>query len=427
MPKVVGMAQSPPPAPRQGAASLVALAQFALAACLGFAWRGVPGAALGGGVGAALAWLSWRQQRVAVRRALAAEEAAVSAQANAAASRLAQEGRGNELALLGRYGNLLIACTDLAEVLQVSQQMLSLLLPESAGTIYPLIDGEGLAEATHLWGIHAADTRMQASAEDCWCMQRRRVHPSGSASADGLCAHVLAPACSASFTSACIPLVAQGESLGWLYLSAAGDSPLPKLAVAVAAADQLALALANLKLRQSLRDLSVRDPLTGLFNRRYLSESLAREIARARRRSKTVAVMAFDLDHFKAFNDDYGHPAGDAVLVAFARILQANSRSEDIACRQGGEEFVLILPEMEMEVAMRRAGDLMKRLAGLDLVHDGQLLPPLSTSIGLAIYPDHGATPEALLAQADAALYAAKANGRNRFSVAPPPNNSPAP
>jgi diguanylate cyclase (GGDEF)-like protein len=412
------MAPPPPRASGQGASLLVALAQVVLAAALGHAWRGAGGALLGGVAGALLAALSWRHQRAVEARADAAEQAARAAQADADASRVAQEGRGNELALLGRYGNLLIACTDLAEVLQISQQMLSLLLPEGAGTIYPLIDGEGLAEATHLWGIHAADTRMQASADECWCMQRRRLHPSGSASADSLCAHVLAPARDAAFTSACIPLIAQGESLGWLYLSAVGSGPLPKLAVAVAAADQLALALANLKLRQSLRDLSVRDPLTGLFNRRYLSESLAREIARARRRGKTVAVMAFDLDHFKAFNDRFGHPAGDAVLVAFARILQGNSRSEDIACRQGGEEFVLILPEMELEVAMRRAGDLMKVLERLELVHEGQVLPALTTSIGLAIYPTHGATPDALLAQADAALYEAKSHGRNRFSIA---------
>jgi diguanylate cyclase (GGDEF)-like protein len=403
------------------AAITLALAQAVLAAALGAAWRGALGALVGLGLGMLLAWIQWQLHRTAEARADAATQAARAAEADAHASRSAQDGRGNDLALLGRYGNLLIGCTDLAEVLQVSQQMLSLLLPDSAGTIYPLIDGEGLAEATHLWGIHAAETRAQASAEECWCMQRRRLHPAGSDAADSLCGHVLAPARGGAFNSACIPLVAQGESLGWLYLSAVGAGPLPKLAVAVAAADQLALALANLKLRQSLRDLSVRDPLTGLFNRRYLSESLAREIARARRRGKTVAVMAFDLDHFKDFNDRFGHPAGDAVLVAFARILQSNSRSEDVACRQGGEEFVLILPEMELEVAMRRAGDLMQALARLELVHEGQVLPALTTSIGLAAYPAHGAAPEALLAQADGALYAAKAQGRNRFAIAAAP------
>jgi len=404
--------------PGNRASLLVAFAQVSLAATLGFAWRGIAGAMLGGAGGVLLATLAWQRQRRAGVRVLAAEQAMLDAQAEAEASRLAQQGRGHELALLGRYGNLLIACTDLAEVLQTSQQMLSQLLPDSAGTIYPLIDGEGLAEATHLWGVHAADTRTQSSAEDCWCMQRHRLHPSGSAAADSLCGHVIAPARGAFFTTACIPLMAQGESLGWLYLSAVGIGHLPKLAVAAAAADQLALALANLRLRQTLRDLSVRDPLTGLFNRRYLSESLAREIARARRRGKSVAVMAFDLDHFKSFNDAYGHPAGDTVLVAFARILQANSRSEDIACRQGGEEFVLILPEMEMDVAMRRAGDLMKALERLKLVHDGRLLPALTTSIGLATFPAHGATPDTLLAKADAALYDAKSRGRNRFSVA---------
>ncbi len=365
-----------------------------------------------------LAWVQRRKAALAVARAGAAEADAAHARAEAEAVRKAQEARGNDLALLGRYGNLLIGCTDLAEALQISQQMLSLMLPDSAGTIYPLMDGEGLAEATHLWGVHAAETRLQASAEECLCTQSRRPHQSDGA-ADGSCAHVIAPDATAGIVhTTCIPLVAQGESLGWLYLSASGVGPMSKLALAVAAADQLALALANLKLRQSLRDLSVRDPLTGLFNRRYLSESLAREIARAKRRKLHVSVMAFDLDHFKDFNDRYGHAAGDAVLVAFARILQSNSRSEDIACRQGGEEFVLILPEMGLDVALRRAGDLMQALARLNLMHEGQVLPALTSSIGVALYPQHGETPESLLAQADQALYAAKGQGRNRVAVA---------
>ena len=151
-------------------------------------------------------------------------------------------------------------------------------------------------------------------------------------------------------------MLAQGEVAGLDLPERATATPaFPKLQVAVAAADQLALALANLKLRQSLRDLSVRDPLTGLFNRRYLSESLGRELSRSKRRDLPLAVLAFDLDHFKDFNDSYGHPAGDAMLVAFARILQSHSRNEDIACRQGGEEFVLIMPEMDIGVALRRA------------------------------------------------------------------------
>ena len=351
-------------------------------------------------------------------RAAQSEQLTASIQIELEKLRAHKESRSTDLALLGRYGNLLLGCTDLAEVLQTSQQMLSLLLPENAGTIYPLIDGEGLAESTHLWGTHVGETGLQASAADCWCMQRKRIHLYTSGGPLEPCAHVTLPATGIDMTAACIPLMAQGESLGWIYLSAPGAGRLPKQQVAVAAADQLALALANLKLRQSLRDLSVRDPLTGLFNRRYLSESLGRELARSERRGLPLAVLAFDLDRFKDFNDRYGHAAGDAVLIAFARMLQSNSRSEDIACRQGGEEFVLIMPEMDLAVAMRRAKALMDVMASMDVLHEGQLLPHLTTSIGLAIFPEHAETPDGILAQADAALYEAKAQGRNRVTVA---------
>lgn len=356
-------------------------------------------------------------------RAAASELSAREALAELQRVRISQTSRTGDLELLGRYGNLLIGCIDLAEVLQISEQMLSLLLPDCAGTIYPLIDGEGLAEATHLWGNHTGKTKLQASSDECLCMQSKRVHIGHGDSPETLCAHVLARNSGENLVAVCIPLTAQRESLGWIYLSATGPGPLPKLQVAVAAADQLALALANLKLRQSLRDLSVRDPLTGLFNRRFLSESLGREMARSKRRDLPLAVLAFDLDHFKDFNDRYGHAAGDAVLVAFARILQSNSRSEDIACRQGGEEFVLILPEMDGAVAMRRAVNLMNVMSTMDVLHDGQLLPKLTTSIGLAVFPENGPDPKALLAQADQALYEAKAQGRNQVVVAARPGS----
>jgi diguanylate cyclase (GGDEF)-like protein len=130
-------------------------------------------------------------------------------------------------------------------------------------------------------------------------------------------------------------------------------------------------------------------------------------------------VLAFDLDHFKPFNDNYGHAAGDAILRGFARVLAARSRNEDIACRQGGEEFLVILPEMDREVALRRAGELIRDLATLEVQYEGRALPKITTSIGLALFPDHGAKPAELLAQADAALYEAKARGRNRVELPP--------
>lgn len=331
---------------------------------------------------------------------------------------LERETMARELSQLGRYGNLLHGCTDLAEILQVSQQLLAQLLPGSAGTIYPLIDGEGLAEATHLWGIHVGNTRMQAHHRDCWAMQRKRIHLSHSDAPGSACAHIELPDGMDVLSSACIPLTAQGESLGWLYLSTSGHGSFPKLSVAIAAAEQLALALANLKLRQHLRDLSVRDPLTGLFNRRYLTESLGREMTRCKRRKLPLSVMLLDLDHFKIFNDTLGHPAGDTLLVAFANLLQKSVRNEDIACRLGGEEFILIMPEMDQEIAIRRATELLEATRKLEVMHDGQLLPQITTSIGIAVFPQHSIDANQLITSSDNALYAAKNSGRDRYAIA---------
>jgi diguanylate cyclase (GGDEF)-like protein len=324
----------------------------------------------------------------------------------------------HELSQLGRYGNLLHGCTDLAEILQVSQQMLSVLLPGSAGTIYPLIDGEGLAEATHLWGIHVGQTTAQANHRDCWAIQRRKIHLSHSDTPRSACAHIRLPTGNDSMSAACIPLTAQSESLGWVYLSASGQSAFPKLSLAVAACEQLGLALANLKLRQHLSDLSVRDPLTGLFNRRYLQESLGREMTRCKRRNLSLAVMVFDIDHFKALNDLHGHPAGDFVLMAFAKLLQQTTRNEDIVCRLGGEEFILILPEMEQLIAEQRAKEILNDVRAMNLSYDGKALGEITVSAGLAMFPAHGSTAEQLIAQSDTALYQAKNSGRNRYYIA---------
>jgi diguanylate cyclase (GGDEF)-like protein len=362
----------------------------------------------------------------------AAEERASALEAQLAQARADRESLASDLALLGSYGNLLLESTDLAEALQISQQMLSRLLPGCAGSIYPLIDGEGLSEATHLWGTHVGETKPQATWNDCRALGINRTHQGGSHDPWSLCAHVTQSGSATNgngngsgaayagppFSTACIPLQVQTDSLGWLYLSAPGNDGVPKLTVAVAAAEQLSQALANLRLRENLRDLSVRDPLTGLFNRRYLAESLGREMARSKRRNQSLTVMTMDLDHFKAFNDSFGHAAGDAVLVAFSRLLHNNFRSEDIACRLGGEEFVMIMPEMDRVVAERRAQEMLDATAAIRLMHEGQALPPITVSIGLAVFPQDGEQPDQLMALADQALYRAKSEGRNRLCFA---------
>jgi diguanylate cyclase (GGDEF)-like protein len=187
--------------------------------------------------------------------------------------------------------------------------------------------------------------------------------------------------------------------------------------MARALADQIALAISNIRLRETLHRQSIRDPLTGLFNRRYLEESLQREVARAERTARPLALLMLDVDHFKRFNDSYGHEAGDAVLRALGRLLRQSVREGDIACRFGGEEFVVLLPEATLETAQERAERIRDEARRIRIHREGRYLDPVSVSFGVAIYPDHGVSAETLLAAADAALYRAKSSGRDRVMV----------
>jgi diguanylate cyclase (GGDEF)-like protein len=160
----------------------------------------------------------------------------------------------------------------------------------------------------------------------------------------------------------------------------------------------------------------VRDYLTGLFNRRYLQNTLEREIARAAREKQPVAVVMMDIDHFKLTNDTYGHRAGDKLLETWGRVLKMNIRVEDIACRYGGEEFVIVMPGASLEVAQQRAEWLSAYCADMEVSFEGQKLK-MTMSMGVAAYPQHALDEDGLLIRADRALYRAKRGGRNRVSV----------
>jgi diguanylate cyclase (GGDEF)-like protein/PAS domain S-box-containing protein len=166
------------------------------------------------------------------------------------------------------------------------------------------------------------------------------------------------------------------------------------------------------RLEAQLREQAIRDPLTGLFNRRYLEETLARELSRAQRENQPLSVILLDIDHFKKLNDTFGHLAGDLVLRRLGELLRARTRHEDIACRYGGEEFLLILVNAPSEIAVKRAEQLRTEFDELSIRREGQLLRA-TLSLGIAAYPQHGDTAESLLLAADKALYAAKSAGRN--------------
>jgi diguanylate cyclase (GGDEF)-like protein/PAS domain S-box-containing protein len=173
------------------------------------------------------------------------------------------------------------------------------------------------------------------------------------------------------------------------------------------------------RLQAALQEQAIRDSLTGCFNRRYLDETLERELWRARREGYPLALLILDLDHFKQINDTYGHQAGDEALKEVARALQADTRHEDVLCRYGGEEFVILMPRMPLEIATQRA-ERWRQMIGSVCVRHGSIELNVTASIGLAAYPEHGKVPDELTQAADLALYLAKHQGRNRVVVYSP-------
>jgi diguanylate cyclase (GGDEF)-like protein len=189
-----------------------------------------------------------------------------------------------------------------------------------------------------------------------------------------------------------------------------------------AVGERISLALANLRLREVLRSQSIRDPLTGLFNRRYMEEALARDLRRAARNEESVVVLMFDIDHFKQFNDTFGHQAGDSILRSVGDLLSRQTRGQDVACRYGGEEFVVVLAGASRDDGWRIADVLRQELKQLTVEYAGQVLGRIGASVGVSAFPGHGTSVEELLRAADQALYRAKAEGRDRVVMADPPN-----
>jgi len=328
------------------------------------------------------------------------------------------EHNSEHLRELSRYGGLLQICMDSHEAILLASQLFSRLLPETGGTLYRIRASQDYAEEVAHWGRHAAHGAAMLPPRDCWALRRGQTHVLRAGDETLRCTHVELPRIDIQLNTACIPLTAQGVQLGFIYLSGHDGAFLSRLELAEAAAEQLSMALSNLELRERLRVQSIREPLTGLFNRRYLEESLSRELARCQRRGLPLALMMLDLDHFKRFNDTHGHVGGDALLAQFGQLLQSLSRPEDIACRYGGEEFTLILPEAGVTAALERAETIRAAVETMVVRHLGKDLPNVTVSIGVACHPDHGQSTEALLRCADEALYRGKHEGRNRVMLA---------
>lgn len=322
----------------------------------------------------------------------------------------------DEMSLVSEFNSVLQSCIHLGELAHPIALYGEKLFSGSSGAVFLLHDSRNYLEAAGHWGekdepVFAPDA--------CWALRRGRPHVA-TANDRMWCQHVHAE--TAPGLTLCAPLTAQSDTLGLLHLRVPPEHPMVLDPVAAEAAKRLALsvgdhlgmAIANLKLRDTLRTQSVRDPLTRLYNRRHLEESMQRELARSSRSGAPLSVLMVDVDHFKLFNDEHGHEAGDVALQLIARGLEAGMRSSDTAARFGGEEFTLVLPGLSAADARTRADIIRLGIERTVISYRNQILPNLTISIGIAVYPGGGKTYRELIDNADRALYAAKRAGRNR-------------
>lgn len=325
--------------------------------------------------------------------------------------------RNRDATLMNEMGDLLQSCLDLEDVYEVTRTFGKRLLPDHAGTLYILNPDHANAERVAWWGESQVSLPV-FHANACWGLRRGRVHIFEEKRVTPSCNHLLQNHLPAA--SVCAPLIAQGETLGLLYVECDHEEPTDHCQqLVVTIVERVALAIATMRLQETLRMQSTRDPLTGLFNRRYMDETLARELARAERHQQSFAVVMADIDHFKLFNDSYGHQAGDVLLQGLSACLVSSVRGEDIVCRYGGEEFVIVLPEISLEKAHQRMDEIRRTVSRLTVEYRGQSLGGITVSIGVAAFPQHGGDTSALLLAADRALYIAKQGGRDRVVAAP--------
>lgn len=338
-------------------------------------------------------------------------------------SRLALNKR--EMALLGEMSQMFQVCSNLEEAYRVASGQLSVLFPNNPGALYLFRSSRNVLERVAEWNDTAGCQDFFAP-DDCWALRRGKLHMADSASGGLRCSHA-----GASENSVCLPMTAGGETLGLLSLRLTEDDTGrgegaetladDKAQFLTAVAESLALAIANIRLRETLRQQALRDKLTGLYNRRFIDESIELELHRAKREDKPLSVIMLDVDHFKRYNDTFGHDAGDTVLAELGRLLAAKTRASDVPCRYGGEEFLIIMSGANTAEAAGRAETLRRAVEELSVVQDGKPLGSVTISCGVATYPMHGDISEDLLRTADTALYTAKHEGRNRVAEASVP------
>jgi diguanylate cyclase (GGDEF)-like protein/PAS domain S-box-containing protein len=329
------------------------------------------------------------------------------------------EEQQRQTTILTEMRDMLQACSKMEETAPIIMGSMKKLFPASQGALFLLSNSRSDLESVVTWGDFPTSSENNIFSPDaCWGLRRGRAHVVEDVTVGPICPHLVHTTLS---PYVCLPLMAKGDILGLLHLKNAfnangsGGQEITDLKqMATTLSEYLSLSIANVKLSESLSRQSIQDPQTGLYNRRFMEESLQREITRAARKQTPIGIIMGDLDHFKKFNDVYGHAAGDKIIAQIGKLFNDKFRGSDIACRYGGEEFLVILPETSYEDTVKRAEALREEIKKLEMVFQGQILGIITMSMGVAVYPQNGVRMDELLRVADTALYKAKQEGRDR-------------
>lgn len=348
-------------------------------------------------------------------RALAQAKAEAEAAESRALAVVAHErARQDEGRMLGQLNEWLQSCKSLEELYLIVERFMAQLLPGSKGELYIYSNSRDVLDGMVNWNTR--DLHQSITADSCWALRRGRSYEFTTGGLCLTCDHVAAHHHRVPVDEyICVPIVAHGDTVGLLHIrfGTEGARIADKGAFAVRCGEHISMAIANAKLRDELRDQSIRDPLTGLYNRRYFMDAIRREISVSSRRGAQFGLISFDADRFKTFNDNHGHDAGDMVLRAIGACLHDLLTAGETACRFGGEEFVVLVPGAAPAEATALAERLRDAVAQAQVRHLDALLPRVTISCGVAVYPADGADPATLLRRADEALYEAKAAGRD--------------
>jgi diguanylate cyclase (GGDEF)-like protein len=334
--------------------------------------------------------------------------------------------RKREARLLSELGEWLQSCKTLKELFQVIGRYMAQIFSGTSGELYIYSNSRDVLDGVCAWN-RPQQLVDHFQPDECWALRRGRMYKHGAGLVNFPCghAHDVDPA-DLDAAYLCLPIIAHGDTVGLLHIRFDGLKAQPGAscmdedtsAFAVQCSEQISLAIANVKLRDELRDQSTRDPLTGLFNRRFFFDSCRQALHQANRNGDPVSVISLDADHFKRFNDTHGHDAGDTVLRSLSDLLGSMFQGRDVVARLGGEEFSVLLPGCTTEQAALRANEIRQRVEELRIRYRDLILPRMTISAGVASAPQSGQTTQELLRAADEALYVAKNAGRNQIHVA---------